>query len=837
MKKTTLLIAVILLAAASCARPEVTSICYEADGIECQITAYSPEIIRVTKRPAGTACTGASCPAGTDDAANHNTKRPVGTDAAGNEALRPASTSADVSAAVSAGANGFGSGAVASVGRESFSVVMQPQPVKAVVAQTDSTISISTGVIRATLSKATGEVAFTDAVSGAPLLKETGTTFTPRPAPDQSAGQATTASAPQPAPGKFRVSQSWQLDEGEFICGLGQRQDPDLSLRGKTVHLWNENKYIYIPFFCSAKGWGLYWDNPGMSDFTDGPEGSVMSSEVASCTDLYFLYGGGSLDRVIATERALGGKATMFPLWVHGYWQCRERYHSTAELCEALRTHREMGIPLDAIVQDWQYWGPNTNWNSMRFDNPAYERADTMIAYVHAQHAHLPISIWPDFGPDTPQYQELDAAGLLFPFKTWPLEGGVKIYDPFSPVARGIYWKYLKGLVDSGVDALWSDSTEPDHFWPTEEEFDHPTAAGSWRAVKNAFPLVTNEGIYTNYRAAGYTKRAVQMTRSAAFGIQRYGTFSWSGDVDATWEVLKAQIPSGLNYTVCGIPYWNTDIGGFFNWWYEGGTANPELQELQVRWMQWSVFVPVMRNHTSGPLTTEIYRFGEPGSWAFDEQLRAVKLRYSLLPYIYSLAGATVQDDATIMRPLVMDFPSDPEALAVSDAYMFGPALLVHPVTDPVLTGSHGPSFSTYLPAGALWYDFHTGQALEAGWYSRDYGISEIPVFARAGSIIPLGPDVQYSSEKPWDELEVLVYTGADGSFTLYEDEGDGYGYESGAFSTIEFSLKDGVLSIGRRSGSFPGMLTSRSFLVRFITPDGSFERCVRYDGRPVKVS
>ena len=751
---------VLLLLFASCSgRPGVFRETLETAALTCDVTVYSPDIVRVMKYPAGAA------------------EAPL---------------------------------------KESFSVVMEPQPVRVDRSETEKAVVLNTGKILATIDKTTGDVTFSDPGSGKVLLQEKGTSFEPRPAGDVDEG-------------RFKVTQRWSFEPDEFLYGMGQRQDPDLSIRGKQIHLWNENMFIYIPFFCSEKGYGLYWDNPGMSDFDDTGDDTVFSSEVADCSDLYFLYDGGDLHQMVAAEHKLGGKPTMFPLWVHGYWQCRERYHSTEELCEALRTHREMGIPLDCIVQDWQYWGENENWNSMRFDNPLYARADTMIAHVHDNHAHLAISIWPDFGPQTPQYQELEAIGALLPFKTWPMTGGVKIYDPFNPEAREIYWKYLEGLVDQGVDALWSDSTEPDHFYPTKEDDDYPTAAGSWRSVRNAFPLVTNMGIYDNYRAKGYAKRAVQMTRSASFGIQRYATFSWSGDVQSRWEVLRAQIPSGLDYTLCGIPYWNTDIGGFFNWWYKDGTKNPALQELQVRWMQWSVFVPVMRNHTSGPLTTEIYRFGEPGTWAYDEQLRAIRLRYRLMPYIYSLAGATVLEDELLMRPLVMDFASDRKALALSDEYLFGPSLLVHPVTEPVLTVAHedgtasltgatAAPFTTYLPEGASWYDFHTGERLEGGQaFTRDYTISEIPVFVRAGAILPTGPSVQYTSEKPWDSLEIDVYPGADGHFTLYEDEGDGYGYEQGAYTTIRLSWNDadGLFEIGDRQGSFPGMLANRDFVIR----------------------
>ena len=755
MKKFLLLLPICLLLAACAGKPKAVCETVETDAITCEVTVYAPDVVRVVKYPLG---------------------------------------------------------GVGASQKKSYSVVLEPQKVRVKRYENLDAVTLRTEKIAVTVDKNTGDVLFRDAESDAVLLQETGTAFEPRPADDPDAG-------------RFKVSQTWQPEADEFLYGMGQRQDPDLSLRGKKIHLWNENMHIYIPFFCSEKGYGVYWDNPGMSDFEDIPgEKTVMTSEVGDCTDLYFLYDGGSMDALMATERKLGGKATMFPLWIHGYWQCRERYHSTEELCEALRTHREMGIPLDCIVQDWQYWGENENWNSMRFDNPLYERADTMIANVHANHAHLAISIWPDFGPLTPQFKELEAIDALLPFKTWPMTGGVKIYDPFNPQAREIYWKYLEGLVDQGVDALWSDSTEPDHFWPTKEDDDYRTADGTWRSVRNAFPLVTNMGIYGNYRAKGYAKRAVQMTRSASFGIQRYATFSWSGDVQSRWEVLRAQIPSGLDYTICGIPYWNTDIGGFFNYFYEGGTDNDALKELQVRWMQWSVFVPVMRNHTSGPLTTEIYRFGEPGEWAFDEQLRAIKLRYKLMPYIYSLAGATVLEDGMIMRPLVMDFAKDRKALALSDEYLFGPSILVHPVTEPVLTdgrkeltGVTETAFTTYLPAGTDWYDFHTGERLSGGQeFVRDYTISEIPVFVRAGAILPFGPDVQYTSEKPWDSLELAVYPGADGHFTLYEDAGDGYGYEAGEYATIDLTWDDaaGSLTIGPRKGSYPGMLHERDFTV-----------------------
>lgn len=761
----------------SCETPKVIAEKIETESITCELTVYSPDIIRVVKYPKG------------------------------------------------------GTGASA---KKSYSVIMQPQKTSVKRSETESAVELHTSNISAVIDKSSGNIVFRDARTGAVLLKEAGTGFEPRPASDVDAG-------------RYKISQKWSLDKDEVLIGLGQRQDADLGIRGKRIHLWNENMFIYIPFFASEKGYGLYWDNPGMSDWDDTGAAAELSSEVADCSDLYFMYGDGSLDSVIAAERKLGGKATMFPLWAHGYWQSRERYHNPDELMEALRNHREQGIPIDVMVQDWQYWGPNTNWNSMAFDSPDFVEAQKMIDYVHDNYAHLAISIWPSFGPDTKQFQELEKVNALLPFQSWPWEGGVKLYDPFNEKARDIYWNHLQPLVEQGIDVFWSDSTEPDHFDETWEEDNYSTADGSWRSVRNAYPLVTNMGIYDNFRAQKYAKRSVQMTRSAAFGIQRYATFSWSGDVRSTWEVFKKQIPSGLNYTICGIPYWNTDIGGFFNWWYEDGTHNPTFQELQVRWMQWSVFVPVMRNHISSPNSGEIYRFGEPGEWAYDEQKRAVELRYRLLPYIYSLAGMTVLEDGMLMRPLMMDFASDRTAISIGDEYMFGKSFLVHPITDPVLsneieegvsvlTGKTEAPFSTYLPAGHTWYDFFTGKQLEGGsTFTRNYGISEFPVFIKAGSIIPYGPEVQYTCEKPWDVLDFTIYPGADGEFTLYEDAGDGYEYEDGEFTTIKFTWDDTnrKLMIGKVKGSYPGMIKERVFVVRIV---GQEPVEVKYNGKQQSV-
>lgn len=733
--------------------------------------------------------------------------------------------------------------------------------------------------------------------------------------------------------GSYAVKQNYRLDAQEAIFGLGQRRTTAMNQRNEHVDFWNNNTHIYIPYFTSAKGYGVYWDNAGRSRFDDDIKSGIttFSSSVAQSIDYYFMYKDGSQDGVIATIHELTGKATMFPLWAMGYWQCRERYKTSDELCEVLDEYRRREIPLDAIVQDWQYWGCDSNWNAMRFMNPQYinklgeekwmkylpkdqanlynrlrnstdpnDRAalekllnprikspEEMVKYVHEQNAHLMITIWPDFGPWTDTYKELKAINALYPFHTWPPKSGARVYDAFNPQARDIYWKYLSHLHDMGFDAWWTDSTEPDHFGETQADRDYRTADGSWNSVKNAFPLATNRGIYEHERAAkGNTKRAVHMTRSGTFGIQHYGTFSWSGDIQSNWEEMKNQIPSGLNYVICGIPFWNTDIGGFFGGDIKNDPKNPYAQELQVRWMQWGTFMPLMRNHCSSPMVSEIYAYGEPGDWAYDVQKKFIELRYRLLPYIYSQAGATVQQSDLMMRPLVMDFATDAIAINRNDEYLFGRALLVKPVTSPLytyrdehrdghqiypdMTQAAAP-VEIYLPNAALqtaatatgkkesnsndtqtlrptqWYDFWTNRCFDGGRVISTLApIDRMPVFVRAGSIIPFGPAVQYTTEKSWDNLEIRIYPGADGEFVLYEDENDNYNYEKGKFSQIRFLWNDEsrCLTIADRTGKFPNMLKERDFRILLIdknAPSGDvapaeFNRTVHYNGKRIEI-
>lgn len=748
--------------------------------------------------------------------------------------------------------------------KTSYSIIAEPADLTLAVEEKQNEVSLKSECMSVTIDKSTGAVRFSD-LSGKQLITE-------KDADMQLIAEGVDK-------GQYKIRQSFLLDKDEAIFGLGQRQCAELNQRGQKIRIWCGNTNITIPYFSSEKGYGLYWDNAGDSGFEDTPEKTTFTSEVARCVDYYLMYRDGSQDGVIAAIRTLTGQATMFPLWAMGHWQCRERYKSSDELCEVLDKYRELQIPLDGIVQDWQYWGCDSNWNAMQFMNPHYinkmgdekwmrylpndedrnarypepriKSPKEMVDYVHNHHAHLMISIWANFGPWTQQAKELEKIGALMPFDTWPRNRGVHPYDPFNPKARDIYWKYLRNLYDMGMDAWWTDSTEPDHFEKPGDS-DYMTHDGSWRSVKNAFALMTNRGIYEHQRKMkNNTKRSLQMTRCGTFGIQHYGTFSWSGDVSSDWHVMKNQIPSGLNYVICGIPFWNTDIGGFFGWNYNNDPHSPAMQELQVRWMQWGCFMPLMRNHCSGPMVNELYRFGNPGDWAFDVQKKFIELRYQLLPYIYSTAGDVVLNSGSMMRPLVMDFASDKKAIRLNDEYMFGRSLLVKPVTDPLYTyrdeNKNGHTIypditkaaapvKVYLPAGADWYDFWTGEKKQGGKeVMRLAPIDIMPVYVKAGTILPMAPVMQYSNEKAWDNLEIRIYPGADADFTLYEDEGDGYNYEKGKYTLIKFHWddKNRQLTINDREGDYKGMLEKRNFKLTMMDKSATVE----YTGKKLGIN
>jgi alpha-D-xyloside xylohydrolase len=550
---------------------------------------------------------------------------------------------------------------------------------------------------------------------------------------------------------------------------------------------------------------------------------------------------GGDADGVIAKMRELTGQVPMFPLWTYGYWQSRERYKSQDETVGVVRKYRELGVPIDGIIQDWRYWGNNYLWNAMEFLNEEFYDPKKMIKDVHDMNAHMIISIWNSFGPQTKPYRELDSINALLSIKTWPESGsfkwppnpdypsGVRVYDPYNPAAREIYWKYLnRGIFSLGMDGWWIDSSEPDHFHPKPSDFDNQTYLGSFRKVRNAFPLMTVGGVYDHQRAVTSDKRVFILTRSAFAGQQRYGANTWSGDVVASWDALRNQISAGLNFSLCGIPHWNSDIGGFFLWNYEHKLDDPEYRELYARWLQFGAFCPMMRSH-GADAPREIYQFGEKGEPVYDAIEQYINLRYRFLPYIYSASWDVSFNQSSMMRALMMNFAHDPEALDINDEYMFGKSILVCPVTECMYSKDMKEDFGTvksmevYLPADADWFDFWTGERYSGGQtVSRETPIDIMPLYIKAGSILPFGPEVQYATEKNWNTLEIRVYEGADGEFTLYEDENDNYNYEKGIYSTILFSWNDSkrILTINDQVGSFPGMLSERQFNVVLVSKD-----------------
>ena len=729
--------------------------------------------------------------------------------------------------------------------KKSFSVVKSPESMSVTTEKKGETVSLKSNAVRVDFNVRTGRISFFDKQGKALFTeKDYGAQFTPF----NDAGNPT-----------FSVRQAFLLDKDEAIYGLGQQQVDDLNQRNHKHFMRQRALYASVPIIQSTKGYGMFWDNYSPTTYTDNPQEMSFDSEVGECMDYYFMYGGNA-DGVIAQIRDLTGQAPMYPLWTFGFWQSRERYKSQQETMEVVDKYRELGIPLDGIIQDWQYWGPNSNWNSMNFDNPEFPDPQKMIDHVKKKNAKIMISIWASFGPDTNPYKDLEKINALFNFKTWPADGGVKAYDAYNEKARDIYWEHLnKGLFSKGIDAWWTDSTEPDHLDVQERDFDIPTAMGTYRSVVNAFPLMSNKGVYEHQRAVTSDKRVYLLTRCAFAGQQRYAANTWSGDVMCNWETFRKQIPTGLNFSLSGIPYWNTDIGGFFNWPYHGGAENKAYHELYTRWFQYGTFLPMQRSHGSG-VKKEIYNLGKKGDWVYDSEEKYINLRYALLPYLYSTGWQVTDNAGSFLRALFMDFNEDQKVHTISNQYMFGKAFLVTPVTrnmyvfsdkeqwkDPYEDFSKTGTQDVYLPKGTKWFDFWTGEALNGGQLvTKEVPIDIIPLYVRAGSIVPFGPKVQYSTEKKWNNLEIRIYPGADGEFVLYEDENDNYNYEKGAYSIIKFTWDDAkrTLNIADREGTFPGMLKSRKFNIVVVDKENGtgsvqstkFTKSVSYGGKKKSV-
>ena len=623
----------------------------------------------------------------------------------------------------------------------------------------------------------------------------------------------------------------------EGLYGLGQHQAGVWNYRGETVDLSQENTNIAIPLLVSTNGYGIFWNNSSRSVVNNRfIHALYLSAEVADRIDYYFIYGP-EPDAIIGRYRELTGEVPLFGRWAYGFWQCKNKYESQQEIETIAARYRAEHIPVDNIVQDWFWWiimGQMT-WNKN------YPDPQAMIDTLHKEHFHLMVSIWPYFRPGSATYDEFDKNGWFIAKTIQPSfhPVGQALYDATNTAARKQYWANANtALFQKGVDAWWLDTDEPE----TEAREDNilttnKIALGSGARYANIYPLFHTMGVSEGQQAASQDKRVFILSRSAYAGAQRYGVTAWSGDVLSDWVTFARQVPAGLNYAISGMPYWTTDIGGFIS----GGNLNdPKFRELFVRWFQFGAFSPIFRVHgTRNPSENELWSYGPDAEKILVDY---DTLRYRLMPYIYSQAWQVTSNHGTLMRPLVMDWREDVEAQNTGDEYMFGPSILVSPVTTLGAT-----SRTVYLPQ-ATWYDFWTGEKQEgAKRIQADAPLNKLPLFVRAGSIIPMGPKMEWTTEKPADPIELRIYPGADGDFTFYEDANDGYAYQKGAHATIAMHWDDAAktLTLGGREGSFPGMLDEHTFRVVLvgkehgsgISESESADKTISYSGQKTSAS
>lgn len=630
----------------------------------------------------------------------------------------------------------------------------------------------------------------------------------------------------------YSVSERFLPDMLEGIYGLGQHQNGVFNYRGTVVELAQANSDIDVPLLLSANGYGILWNSASRSNFDNRFARELkLTAEAADAIDYYVFYGP-EMDAIIHHYRELTGHAPLFGKWAYGFVQSKDRYTSAQQLLKITDAYRSQHIPLDLIVQDWYWW---KHQGDPQFSDEYLEPhpdVPSALRKLHDEHMHAIISTWAVLDADSDAYKTMKAQGLLIL--------GTPDYDPTNPKAKEFYWNHLlKPLVAQGWDGFWLDSSEPET-WNGESDAildDKQLSIGAGALYANIFPLMHTGNVYEHWRQATDQKRAFILTRSAFAGQQRNATVEWSGDIFATYSVLKRQIAAGLNFALSGMPYWTTDIAGYTNPYGDDANQNTEYQELYTRWFEFGTFCPILRTHGHRN-ANELFSYGPqtPTLIQYDQ------LRSRLLPYTYSLAWKVTHEDYTIQRPLVMDWRTDVRVRDIGDEFMFGPALLVSPVTEGDATERQ-----VYLPPATGWYDFWTGRRIAGGERIQAAApLDRIPVYVRAGSILPLGPEVEWANEKPSDPIEVRVYSGADGSFDLYEDVGDSYAYEKGAYAVIPLLWNESAktLTIGARSGSFPGMEAHRLFHVVWVgnghgtgeSITTKIDKRIEYDGKPIAV-
>ena len=600
------------------------------------------------------------------------------------------------------------------------------------------------------------------------------------------------------------VEDRFMPDMKEGIYGLGQHQSGLFNYRGATVELGQNNTDIAIPLLVSTKGYGLLWNTASLTYFDNRyPPVYSLRALDADAIDYYFIYGP-EMDDIIHHYREMTGHALLFPLWAYGFFQSKDAYESQDEVLGIARRYRSEEIPLDCIVQDGGWWKV---WGDLPF-RPTYPDVNAMLRELHAEHVHTMISVWGLYGKGSTNLEAMRVKGWLVP--------GTEEYDATNPETRDFFWKSLPGpLLAQGWDSFWLDADEPDA-GPHEGDvmlLDKNIAIGKGTMYTNVFPLLHTGGIADHWRETTSDKRVLLLTRSAFMGEQRNGVVLWSGDVYPTNWAFQHQIVAGLNFALSGFPYWTTDVAGYWALDNDPSMTNPEYQELYARWFEFGAFCPIFRTHGHRP-HNEV--------WTFDKVTPALvtydRLRYRLMPYIYSLAWKVTHDDYTMQRPLVMDWRTDHRVWNIGDEYMFGPAFLVSPVWQ-----EGARKREVYLPEAAAWYDFWTGRSFQSRQQLNvNAPVEKLPLFIRAGSIIPMGPEIDYADQKPDGPIEIRIYRGANGSFNLYEDEGDSYRYDQGAYAVIPLHWDDAsrTLTFGERAGTFTGMAQQMTFRVVLVGPD-----------------
>jgi alpha-D-xyloside xylohydrolase len=733
------------------------------------------------------------------------------------------------------------------------------------VEETNKEIILSTQTIIAHIDKQNYNVAFSRS-DGTVLLSENEKNLQPA----EVAGEKC-----------YHIKQSFKYSENESLYGLGSYMDGEVRLNGKKVTMLQKNREDVVPVIISSNKYSIIWDNYSLSEFNDVKGSYYLWSNVADEINYFFIYGD-NLDHLVSSYRQLTGKAPMYPKWAYGYIQSKQKYNTQDEIVSIVKEFREKKFPLDLIVQDWQYW-PEGQWGQKSFNRKNYPDPKKMMEDIHAMNTKIMISIWPNMAQGSPDNTAMKAINGL-------LKDNAHL-DIMKPEARQLYWKQANdSLFHYGIDGWWADCSEGyDSDW-TSPYFKLPAIQsnkintdeltrlyGSGRYI-NSYALMHTKGLYEGQRATTSSKRVFILTRSAYAGLQKYGASYWSGDVSANWEEFRAQIPAGLNFCMTGIPYWTTDIAGYFikhepGWWFsnavfEKGQEDKGFHELYTRWFQFAAFCPLFRAH-GADFPREPWAFATQDSLTYRTLLKFTNLRYRLMPYIYSIAWKVTNENYTMMRALPFDFMNDSATYNINNQYMFGPSFLVNPVVEPLyylpnsikVEGSIEPDANTtnkieaksnyfvrpvYLPKGTKWFDFWTGKNYEGGnTIKADARFETMPLFVKAGSIIPMGPFIQYSTEKT-DPMEIRIYPGANGEFTLYEDENDNYNYEKGVYSLIEFHWNNALktLTISNRKGEFPGMLNKRKFEIVLVNENSGIGietpailKAIDYSGKKLEVS